>query len=679
MSKNIFEEYQDAKQRLIEMARKAKAYGWINDQLEHDIIDKINNAVLTLGVIGQMKCGKSTFLNAFVFGNKVLPVATTPMTATLSVITYGEKERIEAEFYTTDEWEEQELLAKRDLKDASSEALKSSINAAKELMSKATPLGGEVQSLLGTKKKDSLDNLEQYVGADGRYVAITKSVTIYRQEEYLKGVEIVDTPGLNDPVASREERTKDFLQRADVVLLMLYAKQPFSSTDSEILFEYVRQCGIGNVLICVNKYDEIYGENGDSDVIEYIKNEINKKCDEIGDETMNAILENCEPIMVSAGMALCATMGLSKAKEDRDLKGILERAWSLFEISGPKQLYEKSQISQLIDAIRNLLEHDKLAILVRARENELRQAGQRRKEMFEKDLILAKQQIENLDMSDDQLDTRLESIKEASTRIERRIERLGGSLCENIQDLKQKGRYEIEDKLNILCDRLRRRVDEMGRFKKPESIFPSLESECNIFVQQTIRRVLENKCKEVKDKVKEVLDNFTEKACDILHKYVPDFDSDDFREIIAGHVNLQVEEYEFSAGTFKDYLNKKPWYKKAGGFLTKLSGIRKIKDFFTNNSKAKTELNEAINNFKDSINADEFVDYILDKGTEVIDEVRRAVMDEVLTPMQQQLEEIRSNVKDREKAKAEAIARKGELESKLATHKQLYAEVFGGE
>lgn len=51
----------------------------------------------------------------------------------------------------------------------------------------------------------------------------------------MKGVEIVDTPGFNDPVVSREERTKEFLKRADVVLMMLYAGRAFDSTDRDIL------------------------------------------------------------------------------------------------------------------------------------------------------------------------------------------------------------------------------------------------------------------------------------------------------------------------------------------------------------------------------------------------------------------------------------------------------------
>lgn len=236
MENNLFEELQQKKQRLIGMAEKAAEYGWIDSARKEEIINKINNDVLTIGVIGQMKCGKSTFLNAFVFEDDVLPSATTPMTAALSVITYGEQKKIVAEFYTLDEWEEQKMQASRSLDEVSKDSIEhSKIQAAKDLMKSAEKLGGNVASYLGKTQEDSFENLIEYVGADGKYVSITKSVKIFYPKEYLKGVEVVDTPGFNDPIVSREERTKDFLQKADVVVLMLYANRAFDTTDRDIL------------------------------------------------------------------------------------------------------------------------------------------------------------------------------------------------------------------------------------------------------------------------------------------------------------------------------------------------------------------------------------------------------------------------------------------------------------
>ena len=60
---------------------------------------------LNIGVIGQVKAGKSSFLNTLLFdGHKVLPSAATPKTATLTKIEYGEQNRLCVEYYTPEEW-----------------------------------------------------------------------------------------------------------------------------------------------------------------------------------------------------------------------------------------------------------------------------------------------------------------------------------------------------------------------------------------------------------------------------------------------------------------------------------------------------------------------------------------------------------------------------------------------
>lgn len=215
MTKNLFEEFQERKKNLMKIVAKAVEFGWITSERSREIINKLDNETLTIGVIGQMKCGKSTFLNSFVFESNVLPAATTPMTAALSVITYGDTQKIVAEFYTKDEWCEQKFQASRSLDDVAGNSIEESkIKAAKELVDKAVKLGTDLEKYLGKTQEDSFANLEEYVGADGKYISITKSVTIYYPKEYLKGVEIVDTPGFNDPIVSREERTKNFLKKS---------------------------------------------------------------------------------------------------------------------------------------------------------------------------------------------------------------------------------------------------------------------------------------------------------------------------------------------------------------------------------------------------------------------------------------------------------------------------------
>ncbi|GAA9835470.1 hypothetical protein VN0545_11290 [Helicobacter pylori] len=59
------------------------------------------NRDLKFGIIGRVKAGKSSLLNALIFeGVEVLPKAATPMTASLTVLKYADTLSAEVEFYS---------------------------------------------------------------------------------------------------------------------------------------------------------------------------------------------------------------------------------------------------------------------------------------------------------------------------------------------------------------------------------------------------------------------------------------------------------------------------------------------------------------------------------------------------------------------------------------------------
>ena len=137
---NIFTEYQSQKDKLYLIINKAREYEWLNDNEVETLIDKLDNDILRIGVIGQMKCGKSTYLNSLIFGNDVLPSSATPMTAALSVVTYGETARIEVEFYSKEDWKEQIKLSQQQFDENSYDEFNLRIKSAKELVRYSTRL-----------------------------------------------------------------------------------------------------------------------------------------------------------------------------------------------------------------------------------------------------------------------------------------------------------------------------------------------------------------------------------------------------------------------------------------------------------------------------------------------------------------------------------------------------------
>src|SRR5699024_7593666 len=64
------------------------------------------NRKLNIGVVGQVKAGKSSFLNTLLFnGQEILPKAATPKTATLTKMEYAEENVILIEYYSPEEWD----------------------------------------------------------------------------------------------------------------------------------------------------------------------------------------------------------------------------------------------------------------------------------------------------------------------------------------------------------------------------------------------------------------------------------------------------------------------------------------------------------------------------------------------------------------------------------------------
>lgn len=690
MKKNLFEELQVRKSKLIELANKAAEFGWIPQKKSsggqsniislQEIKEKLEKDTLTIGVIGQMKCGKSTFLNSFVFEDSILPSATTPMTAALSVITYGETEHIVAEFYTKDEWEEQKMQASRDVNDAANNLDESKIKAAKELVSKAAKLGTSLNGYLGKTQDDTFDNLIEYVGADGKFVSITKSVTIYYPNEYLKGVEVVDTPGFNDPIVSREERTKEFLKKADVVIMMLYAGRPFDATDRDIIFKNVRQCGIGKVLVGINKYDIPYcsetNPEDENQIKEYVKSEIRKACRECNDNTLVEILNDVEPIPLSAEMALLSELPFSKISTS-DPNDPWNRYTRGFGISTQKEMYEWSHLEDFVDAVRNLIENEKSKILFAKPLNAIMAAGDKKKADTDSELNLINSKIELLLMPDSEIDEKEENLAKANKRLTKKINSLGEDLDVEIQNIVRKGKNELEDTVDTTCKRMKDIIhNEWSRLKNFKSIQPRLNSELQTLVTRKLKRATENLADEGKKKIKRNIGDFFADAQDLLMRYLPDFDSKEFVKSTQNKIQMDLDSTElFSFDSDSD----EPDYGFGSivwGFLNGASwGMLGLADNILSHDTNVAEVENFINSISNDFDPKPYLETAFASKDTVIDFVKTTFITELIEPLQEQIKEIRDQKENKEKELSDAKRRRDELESAKAVIAQQISNI----
>lgn len=251
---------------------------------------------LKLGIVGRVKAGKSSFLNALLFrGEDRLPKAATPMTAALTRITYvnnPEEQEAIVHFYSKEDWTviqrqalefnkriEQEIdsvieqrqkrrgfMGIKDEPDAGGgigtpeerEEIRRSLlgnlpgdaerlKGCAELADMADKNGVSLASLpsdggrnnehrvnLGNQPGDFFTRLNDFVGSDGRYTPFVKYLQLRLHHPDLEGIEIIDTPGLNDPVVSRVDVTNRFLKNCDAVMLLSGVSRFLDANDADL-------------------------------------------------------------------------------------------------------------------------------------------------------------------------------------------------------------------------------------------------------------------------------------------------------------------------------------------------------------------------------------------------------------------------------------------------------------
>ncbi len=264
----------------------------------------LSNHKFSIGITGIMNAGKSTMLNALM-GQEILGSAVIPETANLTIVKYGEPEA-KVFYWNKDEWNRIEKAANE------IESIKEFVNETKKIF------GNELNNLIkeeSLNEQVDINNLAAYTSAEasGKKCNLVKYVQLKSNLKFLEdGIEIVDTPGLDDPVIQREEITKEYLSKCDLMLHLMNVSQSATLKDVEFIIDALLYQNITKLLIVITRADTVSKEQLE-EVINYTRFSIQKQLKtQNKDSKLDYILSSIKFIPISGKMALYHRTGRSK-------------------------------------------------------------------------------------------------------------------------------------------------------------------------------------------------------------------------------------------------------------------------------------------------------------------------------------------------------------------------------
>lgn len=266
--------------------------------LVREAIGSLGKQVFRIVVVGQIKSGKSSFINAFVRQPSLLPTDVSPWTTTITNLHFVEPApgnyAAAFQFFSEHEWQDLaegggriRELTQRLVPDFEPELLRQHVDVLKRRA--GARLGSEYEKLLGGThyfENVSPDLLLLYCcsgdfAADtqasplGKYADITKRADLYFEGgPFAFPVAVTDTPGTNDPFLIRDEITRRSLEVADLFIVVLSARQPLSESDLTLM-RLMHGLNRDRIIAFVNRIDDFSDVGYDlAEVLIYVEKKL---------------------------------------------------------------------------------------------------------------------------------------------------------------------------------------------------------------------------------------------------------------------------------------------------------------------------------------------------------------------------------------------------------------------
>lgn len=219
----------------------------VNGSALLDLKKKLENDKFKVLVIGEFKNGKSTFINAMM-GDKVLPAYATPCTAVINEVVYGKDKRAI-------------LYFKNPLpKEISTDITPNAMQHLKKYEGQVIPpIELDVNDLedyvaIPDPTKDQADAIKE--------LPYSKVVLEYPIELCRDGIEIIDSPGLNEN-GTRTKVTEEYLNQADAILFVFRCPKIAGTSEMNYITDQIHARGHNDIFFICNAINQIPEEEQD--------------------------------------------------------------------------------------------------------------------------------------------------------------------------------------------------------------------------------------------------------------------------------------------------------------------------------------------------------------------------------------------------------------------------------
>lgn len=246
------------------------------------LIDEMHEHEPSVTMIGQIKSGKTSLVNAIVGRPELLPADVNPWTSVVTSLHLNLPRPAAApaatfRFFDEGEWDNLVQnggrigeLAARAGADQELDKLRNQVNEMREKTRER--LGRKFELLLGQEHVyDELDDslLQRYIcmGDDfdemsraerqGQFADITRSAELYLEAPHIpRALCIRDTPGVNDTFMMREQITIRAIRDSKICVAVLSAHQALNTTDMALI-RLIASVRSRQVVVFVNRIDEL--------------------------------------------------------------------------------------------------------------------------------------------------------------------------------------------------------------------------------------------------------------------------------------------------------------------------------------------------------------------------------------------------------------------------------------